>query len=295
MTPTFIAGLIGLLAMFLPGQIAANPQPKLTTMSVGNMEDFGRLKMLAERGNVEAQIKIGGISLQNHLCADALKWFSAAADHGSTEALFQKGHLLLMGVERAMPGQEVAANPTAGLRLIYQTATSGHAGAAWDMGLALKDGIGCPADPVIAYAWLTLCFDGGNQNARQLLNELALRLSTKEIQNALALTRQMKAGHWPEAPSSQATSSSPEVATKVVAIKLKFSGVLYSKKGNMVIINNRTMSEGETIRLVADNNEQVNVTCVRVEAQCVEIRVEGEAQTRILALPSANLLTANSR
>lgn len=254
-------------------QTASDLDRDLKRMSVKGMEDLGKVKLLAERGNISAQLKIADACMVNRLYASALKWYSAAEQQGALEARYQKGHLLLFGSTGSTPDQNVIAKPTEGLHYIYRCATNRHAAACFDMALALKDGVGCSADTINAYAWFSLCKEGGNTSCLNIMNTLALQLSTENIRDALARARKIKAGDWPPMPSLPSTR---------ISIKLKLSGVVNSAGGKLAIINKSTLSEGETSQFMSEQKELVNVTCQKINADSVEVLVAGETQPRTL-------------
>src|SRR6266571_2268780 len=62
-----------------------------------------------------------------------------------------------------------------------RAALSGDPNAQLELGTAYALGRGVPADPVIAYTWLTLAFANGDQQAESLIRELTRKLSQSEI------------------------------------------------------------------------------------------------------------------
>src|SRR6266704_439312 len=62
-----------------------------------------------------------------------------------------------------------------------RAALSGDPNAQLELGTAYALGRGVPADPVIAYTWLTLAFAIGDQQAESLIRELTRKLSQSEI------------------------------------------------------------------------------------------------------------------
>ena len=270
-----------MLATTAPGQSASSRHSRnnLNRMSVDAVEDMGKVKLLAERGNVNAQLKIASYCMNNRLFVEALKWYSAAADQGSLEARYQKGHLLLYGSDLSAPEQRVAASPIEGLKLIYQTATNHYVGAYYDMGQVLKEGIGCAPDAVAAYAWFSLYTDVNTSANRRLMNDLAVQLSTEDIRKAMATAREMKTNHWLDLPPPPAAKPA---ATQTVSIKLRLSGLICSPHGNLAIINNHTLGKGETGQFMTEQKELVAITCQRIHTDSVEVLVEGETQPRLL-------------
>src|SRR5438094_1733218 len=62
-----------------------------------------------------------------------------------------------------------------------QAALSGDPNAQFELGTAYALGRGVPADPVVAYTWLTLAFANGDEQAESLIRELTRKLSQSEI------------------------------------------------------------------------------------------------------------------
>lgn len=278
----FFCLLLLLLSPVMPG-LAQPSTTRLSTslykMSVNNGNNMSELKLLAERGFADAQMKVAKACVDNMLYADALKWYSAAADQGVVEAHYQKGHMMMFGCQGG-PEQTVVAQPAEAFKFTFMAATNGHFGACYDLAVAHRDGLGCPRDYVIAYAWFSYCADHGNEHSRTALNWLALRLSAEDIQQALVLARDTKAGKWPEFSKERAGHKFK--TTVAVTIDLKLSGVVCSPRGNMAVINKKTLAEGETVKLKSTKDEMVDVTCVSVQPNFVQVKVENETALRTL-------------
>lgn len=252
----------------------------LNRMAVDGVDDTARLKLLAERGYVTSQQQLAEECMKNHLYADAMKWISAVAARGSLDASFQKGRMLLYGCQGATRDQDVAANPAEGLRFVYLVATNRNLEACLDVAQAFRDGRGVPANPITAYAWFSLCDKAGNQASHAAMNELALRLSTDDIRQALAQSQMLEAGKWPDLPTLLRTNR-PAVQ---VAIKLKLSGIICSPQENLAVINKQTLGENEASQFATEAKALVTVTCLQIQQDSVKVQVEGEAQPRTLVI-----------
>ncbi len=77
--------------------------------------------------------------------------------------------------------QQHGRKPEAATEPFQQAALSGDPNAQFELGAAYALGRGVPADPVIAYTWLTLAFANGDQQAESLIRELTRKLSQSEI------------------------------------------------------------------------------------------------------------------
>jgi hypothetical protein len=255
----------------------------LNRISVDGVEDTAKLKLLAERGFVTSQQKLAEECMRNHLYADALKWISAVAAHGSLDACFQKGHMLLYGCQGATHDQDVIANPAEGLRFVYMVATNRNLDACLDIAQAFRDGRGITANPVAAYAWFSLCAQAGNHACHKEMNDLALRLSTDDIRKALAQSRMIEAGHWPDLKAMALLVPTGQPTVRV-PLNLKFSGVISSSGENLAVINKHTLGENEASQFATESKELVTVTCLQIQSDSVKVQVEGEAQPRILVV-----------
>ncbi|MTV39368.1 tetratricopeptide repeat protein [Duganella radicis] len=98
--------------------------------------------------------------------ADALRLFEQAARGGDTEAAFQLGEMLRVGV----PG--VPAAPGAAAPWYAMAARQQHARAALALGLLYKNGDGVPRDEAAAARWLVQASELGNAHAMFLLSNI---------------------------------------------------------------------------------------------------------------------------
>ena len=278
--------VLGAMLIVAAGQVWGEDSNRLDAslyqMSTRNANDISKLKLLAERGLADAQFKLAQACVQNQFYADALKWYSLASKQGMLEASYQMGRMLLYGCHDARPDQNVIARPTEGLKYCYMAATNGNIAACFDVAGALKDGIGCPVNMVQAYAWFSLCSDNGNSASAPALNWLALRMTGEEIRQAIAASRLLKNKQWLSLNFLPANNGNTAQNSAPVDIKLKLSGMVFSPRGNMAVINKHTLAEGETITMKSDKNELVNVTCVSVQPDLVQVRVQNESDLRSL-------------
>jgi TPR repeat protein len=97
---------------------------------------------------------------------DALRLFEQAARGGDTEAAFQLGEMLRVGV------QGVPAAPAAAAPWYTLAAQQQHARAALMLGLLYKNGEGVARDDAQAAHWLAQASERGNAHAMFLLSNL---------------------------------------------------------------------------------------------------------------------------
>ena len=235
-------------------------------------DDVGSLKLRADGGDAQAQVKLAAAYLSNGRPLDARRWYEAAAQQNSAEGQFQLGNLLMTGKNAAVPEQSLMADPPAALSWIYAAATNGHKIAGRSLARCLQTGNNCATNLAEAYAWLTLLADAGDAPARNDMNRLALDLSSAEIQAGKAVFTGMKSGLWPAPPLAENSK---------VTRWLRLQGVTLSPKEKLVIIGNRTLAEGEQTYLSVDG-QFVRLTCLAINTNSVQVQIEGETKPRLL-------------
>jgi TPR repeat protein len=238
-------------------------------------EDVGNLRVQAEGGDAQAQIKLAGAYLANARPADARRWYAAAAQQNSAEGQFQLGNLLLSGQHSNVPDQIVRADPNAAFSWLYAAATNSHKAAWRSLARCLQTGNNCATNLPEAYAWLTLLADAGDAGSRTEMNRLALDLSSPDIQASKTIFAAMKVGNWPAPP----TVELPQIGKW-----LRMQGVAISSREKLVIIGNRTLAEGEKTYLNV-GGQFVGITCLSIDSNSVQVQIEGETKPRTLRNP----------
>jgi len=249
---------------------AQDPLSGVLKMGFG---DVAATKQKAEAGDPQAQLSLADILSYNFKKTEALEWYQKAADQGLTEAKSRLGEMLLFGGVGIPSSQNVKANPSKGIRWTFEAATNGNAKSVLNMSKALQNGIGVSTNLIEAYAWLQLYSESDTIMGRVLLNQLALKLDTGNLQAAQALVVQFKAGHWP--------SLSPRMLAEGDS-RLKLGGVTNGKTP-FAIINGKTLAEGETVNIVL-KEQSLTVKCIQIKQDAVLISIEGENEPRWLTL-----------
>lgn len=253
---------------------AADPLQNAITMGFG---DVAEIKKKAEAGDPAAQVKLGDSLASSFHATEALQWYQKAAAQGNVEGKFHVGQMLLFGAPGIPANLTVKPNQTEGIRWTFMAATNYHPYACWNMGKALSQGLGTSTDPVAAYAWLKLFSETtpGSIVGKVQMNELALKLDTASLQQAQDLAARFKAGQW-QAPVIR---SIPEGDAR-----LKLNGITFGGKTPLAVINGKTLSEGETAKIVI-KPATLNVKCLKIEKEAVTVAIEGEDTPRRLSLP----------
>jgi hypothetical protein len=235
--------------------------------------DYAEIRKRAEAGDATAQVAFGDILTGKLRHADALLWYRKAADQGNVYGQFHVGRTLLHGALGNPADQSVKADPVQGLGWAFMAATNRIPAACWDMSFALQRGVGTDVDLISAYAWLEFSSGviGGN---RIELNELALKMTTAEVERAKILSSRFKAGYWQFPVIRIIPEGDP---------RLKLNGITISARQRSANINGQTVLEGETVTLALKPG-RLNVTCLKAGNDSVTISVKGEARPRILRL-----------
>jgi hypothetical protein len=247
---------------------AQDPLRGTITMGFG---DVAAIKKKAEAGDAASQVALGQALASHFHATEALDWFRKAAAQGNVQGQYEAGNMLLIG-GAGIP-QDLAVKPSQGegLRWTFMAATNFHAYACWNMGKAYREGWGVEKNLVQAYAWLKLFSEtsAGSTVGRAEMNQLALKMDTGALQWAEDLTAQFKARNW----------SRPVVW--VTAVELRLGSISVGGKEKLTIINGKTFGEGEEGEL-GMNGRRIQVKVLKIEADSVQVKVEGEYEPRVL-------------
>jgi hypothetical protein len=181
--------------------------------------------------------------------------------------------MLLFGDAGIPANQSVKANPSEGIRWTFEAATNQNVKAFLNMSKAFQNGIGVNTNLVEAYAWLQLYAEHDSILGQTRLNQMALKLDTKSIQEAQAMASQFKAGHWP----TLAACKLPEGDSR-----LKLNGITMGKSP-LVMINGKTLAEGESAT-ISLKEATLKIKCIQIKQDAVLISIEGETKPRWLTL-----------
>ncbi len=259
---------------FLLPHLAAAQDPLRGVLTLG-LGDVAAIKQKAETGDAAAQVALADSLAAHFQATEALAWYRKAAAQGNIEAKYQVGNVLLFGAPGIPNNLTVRPNPAEGIRWTFMAATNFHPRACWNMGKALRDGLGTSTNLVAAYAWLSLFANtsSGWAVGRTQMNELALHLDTAALQQAQNLVLQFKAGNWQLPPSQAIPEGDP---------RLKLSGITLGSHP-LAIINGRSLSEGEATQISLKPGT-LTIKCLKIQADSVLITVDGEDTPRLLRL-----------
>jgi hypothetical protein len=245
------------------------------TLTMG-MGDVAAIKQKAEAGDAAAQVALGGALASSFHASEALSWYRKAAAQGNVEGEYHVGDMLLFGASGIPRTLAVQPNQTEGIRWTFMAATNFHAYACWNMGKALRQGLGVSTNLVAAYAWLSLFANTipGSIVGRSQVNDLALQLDTGALKQAQSLAAQFKAGNW-QAPLTRAIPEGDP--------RLKLGGITFGGTTPLAVVNGKTLSEGESAT-VSVKPGTLRINCLKIEKESVLITVEGEDAPRLLRL-----------
>lgn len=161
---------------------------KTQTITRDYKKAFALFKQAAEKGHINAQMKIGlmyeqGLGVPKNSGA-ALEWYKKAADKGSIEAAHKvdiyKKSVKIGGRKQLADSRTRAAE----LRLAY----SGSSDAQYNVGKIYAEGIGVPRNYVQAYIWFNIASAGGSDKARKERDQLGTKMTSKQIADAQKIT-----------------------------------------------------------------------------------------------------------
>jgi TPR repeat protein len=145
---------------------------------------------LAERGNPDAQVGLGGLYLGGYGVAKdeaaAMAWFRKAAEQGSAAGQFSLASLFFARKDYA-----------ASVAWFRRSAEQGNALAQLRLARLYNEGLGVPRDDVQAFKWFAIAAEGGSDgyvrtNAAQGRDATARKLAADQIAKAQRLAREWK-------------------------------------------------------------------------------------------------------
>ena len=152
-----------ILALFIPQDTLAQEDKP---------QDFSEIRSAAEKGDVEAQFKLGSAYYLGERvpedAVEAVKWYRKAAEQAHAAAQFFLGFSYLRGL--GIPKDAVEA-----VKWYRKAAEQGFAPAQYDLGVCYAEGHGLPKDYEQAVKWYRKAAEKGNAVAQHNLGVMYLR------------------------------------------------------------------------------------------------------------------------
>lgn len=252
---------------------------------------FARLRAAAEKGDAEAQAKLGDIyrSKRGNLASEGpLFWYGKAGRQGVLHAQNEAGRILLRSADDWLASDESKdARGIEAARWFITAANMGHQGAQIQLGRLLENGKFLEQDQVEAYKWFALAANGGNPltplelEAKQAHDALILKLSQKQIEEG---QKRMK-----EFTPRRVTNA--ELPASKWWRGLQFQGLSGAEGRWLAIINGKTVEKGDLVDIVLENSIRVKFRCEDIRRDAVTISIDGllKSQELKLSAPPSNL------
>jgi hypothetical protein len=238
------------------------------------LPDLAQVKAAAERGDAEAQDRLGDSYEGRFAYAAAAGWFRKAAEQGVAHAQWRLGMMLLDG--RKTFGESTVAVPKAadeGLKWVFLAANQGLDSAQLDLGYFYEKGYGVKQDYVEAYKWYKLGTQKHGLLGSMKLDPIILRMSQEQIQEG-----ERRAKDFTPHRTTKAELPEPQYVQDIV-----LKGISGSPNGRFALINNQTLSTGETGKVKA-GQKIVTVKCLEIKEKSVVVQIEGVEQPREIGL-----------
>ncbi len=142
---------------------------------------------LAEQGNAAAQFNLGLMYENGYAVPQdyktAVKWYTLAAEQGNAGAQFNLGWMYVEGL--GVPQDYKIA-----VEWYTLAAEQGNAGAQYNLGWMFYIGEGVIQDNVYAHMWWNFVASSGDQDAVEMRDKVAGRMTPSEIAEAQELARE---------------------------------------------------------------------------------------------------------
>ena len=180
---------------------AADQGDQVAQFRLGVMYNHGRgvqrdhalaaqwFRKAADQGDAEAQFNLGvmysngwGVPQDYALAA---QWYRKATDQGLTDAQVNLGNMHFLG-------EGVPQDDTLAVEWYRKAADRGNAMAQFNLVVMYNHGRGVQRDYVPAYVWTNLAAAQGHKEARELRDKLQLAMTSGQIAEAQALSREFQ-------------------------------------------------------------------------------------------------------
>lgn len=145
--------------------------------------DIAHLQVLAERGDADAQFRLGtlyehgqGVKEDNQA---ALDWLHRAAEQGHVAAQSSLGALYSFDLE------DLPANYTLARTWLLRAAEQGNARAQYNLGVLYRDALGAERDTPVALKWFQRAADQGDPMAQYNLGVMYENPGIAQLTNAI--------------------------------------------------------------------------------------------------------------
>ena len=254
----WLTGITAFLLFVLPGF----PQQQLP--------DLAQVKAAAERGEAQAQDRMGDSYEGRFNYSAAAEWFRKAAEQGVPHAQWRLGKMLLDGRPKFAEGSvPVPKAADEGLKWILLAANQGLDGAQCDLGYFCEKGYGVKQDYVEAYKWYKLGTRKSGLLGSMKLDPLILKLSQEQIQEG-----ERRAKDFTPHRTTKEELPDPQYDQDIV-----LKGISGIPDRRFAVINNQTLGKGETGRIKA-GQKSVTVKCLEIKERSVVVQIEGIEQPK---------------
>jgi hypothetical protein len=249
----WLTGITASLLCVLPGF----PQQPLP--------DLAQIKAAAEKGDAQAQDKLGDSYEGRFNYSAAAGWFRKAAEQGVPHAQWRLGKMLLDGRPKFAAGSvPVPKAADEGLNWIFLAANQGLNGAQHDLGYFYERRLGVKQDYAEAYKWRKLATHKSAVSEILYLNPLILKMSQEEIQEG-----ERRAKDFTPHGTTKGELPEPQYVQHIV-----LKGISGPADRRFAVINNQTLGRGETGRITI-GQKTVTVKCLEIKERSVVVQIEG--------------------
>ena len=264
-------------------------------VEIKNSAQFEEIKAKAEKGDSEAQFRLGNYyggysDLKRNIDSEqAFKWFQKAADQGLAKAQNSLGMCYFFGVgigkdrneavkwyrnasDQGLAqsqlvlgtcyefGEGVAKDSVQAAKLYQLAADQGEVVAQYNLAACYLRGDGVPKNYVKAYMWFSLASAQGRPEAKQMLSALEPKMSPDQIAEAQRFASEFN----PKIMSNPDTTTSHE-GTINSSPTASGSGFFITEDGHL-ITNNHVVKGAKKFRLLT-NRGIVSARVVKVDTE----------------------------
>ncbi|MEO5340233.1 MAG: hypothetical protein H7837_06930 [Magnetococcus sp. MYC-9] len=154
------------------------------------------LRKSADRGDVAAQVKLGGIYEEGFEISqdneEAVRWYRKAAEQGDVLGQYCLGVM-------CFNGKGVIQDYCEAIKWFRMAAENGDSASQFRLGAMYSEGNGVTKDYVLSDMWLTLAASRGHKNAIKMQHRIELQMNIDQINQSQDLVRNWMKNKMPSA------------------------------------------------------------------------------------------------
>jgi hypothetical protein len=265
------------------------------------LPDLAQTKLAAEKGDLEAQVRLADRYFSSFNVSEAVKWYRPSAEKGIPYAQYCLGEIYMIDHAAMGGGTKVPANQTEGIQWLLKAAYQGHEKAQLSLGHCYKDGNGVPKDLVESYKWYSLATKKISHVGPIYRDPLILKMSNIEIAEGQRRADNFKTGQPLGNPRPRTlrdarieaqsradnlktnTPPAPPQLPPSTLANILVKGISIGKARSIAVINDTTFAPGDEAEIKVAG-KSIRIKCYEIRDNSVIIGIPGTTERHEIQL-----------